>query len=116
MHREPRLADLAAIATLERQVSELQQQLSTAEQRYQRLRQEVLLREETFNQRFAAGGAAAAISVGAAASAGEQLMGWLKGGTAGGQQRGGSGGKPVSPVGSLRLPVLGSSGGKGLSR
>lgn len=115
MGREPRPADLAAIASLERQVSELQQQLATAEQRYQRLRQELLLREETFNQRFAAGGAAAAMSVNGAASAGGQLVGWLKGGAAGGQQRG-SRSATDAPVGSLHLPVLGGSGGKGSSR
>ncbi len=95
----------------------LQQQLATAEQRYQRVRQELLLREETFNQRFAAGGAAAAMSVGGAASAGEHLVGWLKAGTVGGQQRGSSiVGASVSPASSLRLPLLGSSGSKRSSR
>ena len=105
--REPRPADLAAIAALEAQVASLQQQLAAADQRYQRLRQELLLREETYTKRFGAGGAGAAISVGGAAAAAPQLVSWLRGH---GRTDSGVSGATLLPA--LGSPKPGSAGGR----
>lgn len=107
--REPRPADLAAIAELEAQAASLRQQLGSLEQRHQRLRQELLLREDVYNKTFAAGGAAAKMSVGGAAAASGGLVDWMLRAAPGPHGSGAAGG-------GTHLPALGgrrSSGGRG---
>jgi hypothetical protein len=109
--REARPEDLAAIAALEGQLAEARREAATADQRCQRLRRELLLREDTYNKTFAAGGAAEAMRVGAAAAAPASLTDWMIKAAAGPGARGrGGSGKSAS-----RLPALGrrGSGGRG---
>lgn len=75
---EPRPADAARIAQLEQEIASLRATLAAAEQKHARLRQEVLLREETYNKTFAAGGAGLKVlDVARAQRADADAVGWM---------------------------------------
>ncbi|KAI3439070.1 hypothetical protein D9Q98_001480 [Chlorella vulgaris] len=110
--REARPVDVARIAALEAQAADLQEELAATEQRYQRLRRELLLREANYNKTFGAGGAAAAMSVGGAAASQSSLINWMIK-AAPGKAGASAVGRPGAGAAPTRLPALGSRRGSG---
>jgi hypothetical protein len=103
---------VARIAALEAQAADLQEELAATEQRYQRLRRELLLREANYNKTFGAGGAAAAMSVGGAAASQSSLINWMIK-AAPGKAGASAVGQPGAGAAPTRLRALGSRRGSG---